>query len=95
MIAERFSRLLFEQIPIHGARAHHDDFFLQRGAFGGGLLILPFGGGNLRVEGDKAEITPLPRHQVIGEIKGQADPDHGDQVLAKDIALLDESLHNS
>ncbi len=95
MEAEHLARLLLEQVTVDRIRAHHDDLLLQRRALGGGQRILLFRRLDLAVERDEAQVTPFPRDQVITEVEGQTDPDHGDQVLAENVTLFDESLHLS
>ena len=94
MEAEHFAGLLFQQIAVHRTWAHHDDFLLESLTFLGRQHILLFRCVDLAVERNKTQITALSRDQVVAEIEGQKDPDHGDQVLAEHIALFDESLHN-
>ena len=93
MKTKDFAGLFFQQIAIHRTGAHHDDLLLQRFTLLRRQFILLFGGVDLAVERDKTQIGTLSGNQMVAEIEGQADPDHGDQVLAKNISLFDESLH--
>lgn len=93
MEAEDRSRLLFEQIAVHGTGAHHNHLLLHAGALRGGGFQLLFRLGNLVIERNKPQIAALPRDQMVTEIEGQTDADHDDQVLANNVFLLDESLH--
>jgi len=87
--------LLLQKVAVDRAGTHHDNPLLERAALCRRNLILLFGIRNLIVERDKPKITPLPRNQMIPKIQRQTHPDHGDQVLAENISLFDESLHPS
>ena len=95
METEHLAGLFFQKVAIHRPRTHHDDLLLQLLAFPGRDRIALFRRVDLAVERDEAQITALPGDQVIAEIKGQTDPDHGDQVLTEHVTLFDESLHNA
>lgn len=91
--SEDAARLLFQKVAVDRSRTHHNDLLFQSlapVAFGSVLGFCRF---DLVVERDQAQIAALSGDQVIAEIKGQADPDHDDQVLAEQVFLFDESLH--
>lgn len=95
MESQHFAGLLFQKIAVDGTGTHHHHFLLQPIALIRYFFKLVLAGFNLVVERYKAQITTLARDQMITKIKRQTDSDHGDQVLAKNISLFDESLHTS
>lgn len=95
MKAKHFARLLFQQVAVDAAGAHHHDFLLQRTPLSRGQPVLLHRRFRLMVQRDKAQIGTLPRNQVIAKIKRQTYPKHGNQIPPDDIFLVDESLHIS